>query len=107
LSSGDELFVLLCARHALLQAGPSDAAAAAAEGVLVDEQTNLLSSAQQQEANLLDLDDDSGPSTSGESHVTFHMSHIHRGGPTRRKGNGGCHHLAYVRLCLANQLLQA
>lgn len=53
--------------HSLLQAGPS--AAAAAEGVLVDEQTNLLSSAQQQEANLLDLDDDSGPSTSGGSHV--------------------------------------
>lgn len=54
--------------YLLLQAGPSDAAAAA-EGVLVDEQTNLLSSAQQQEANLLDLDDDSVPSTSGESHV--------------------------------------
>lgn len=46
------------------QAGPSDAVSA--EGVLVDEQTNLLSSQQQQEANLLDLgDDDSGtPSTS-------------------------------------------
>lgn len=45
----------------LLQAGPSDAVGA--EGV--DEQTNLLSSAQQQEANLLDLGDDDGPSTSG------------------------------------------
>jgi hypothetical protein len=45
----------------MLQAGPSDVAV---EGA--DEQTNLLSSAQQQEANLLDLgDDDSGPSTSG------------------------------------------
>jgi hypothetical protein len=36
--------------------------------VLVDEQTNLLSSAQQQEANLLDLGDDDSiglPSTSG------------------------------------------
>jgi hypothetical protein len=57
--------MLVCCRAAL-QAGPSGAAAA--EGVLVDEQTNLLSSAQQQEANLLDLGDDDSiglPSISG------------------------------------------